>query len=224
MRLGTMGTGRKADGKAHGKANRKAQTEAITLVLVTGIIIALVGSAYMWGKPMIDKRSVVTQFALAVKFMEDLDAKIVNMAGTCSFEGACEESLDLPVAGLLYIDEANNAITYTITVNQPLIFGDGEVLLNTADNGTVARYGEKPGVISLRGERAEGLYNIIFRLRYRELDSQEPWKGYKIELKKEGKDTGSSKVLISYGGPYTQQGGAYNKGDLVLSRIKVQPI
>jgi hypothetical protein len=208
------------------KANRKAQSEAITLVLVTGIIIALVGSAYMWGKPMIDKRSIVTQFASATKFMEDLNAKIVNMAGTCSFEGACEETLSLPVPGGITLDEATNSLIYTFPVTQPLILGGGEVLFNTADNNTVARYGETPGVISLRGERdGSGNYNLIFRLRYRELDSQEPWKGYKIQLVRSGQiTTGASKILLSYAGPQTQQGAAYNNGDLVLSRIKVQPV
>lgn len=208
------------------KTIRKAQSEAITLVLVTGIIIALVGSAYMWGKPMIDKRSIITQFTSAVRFMEDLDSKIVNMAGTCSFEGACEESLTLPVAGSITLDEPGNALVYTFPISQSLMSGEGEVLFNTADNNTVARYGETPGVISLRGENAgSGNYNLVFRLRYRELDSQEPWRGYKIQLLKSGQiTTGASRILLSYAGPQTQQGAAYNNGDLVLSRIKVQPV
>lgn len=204
---------------------RKAQTEAITLVLVAGIIIALVGMAYMWGKPMIEKRSVVTQFTSAVRFMEDLDAKIVGMAGSCSFEGACEEALDLPVPGLITVDEASNTIAYVFSVNQPLLT-TGEVLFNTVDNSSFARYGETPGVISLRGNGTQqsGLYELVFSLRYRELDSDEPWKGYKIQLVKSGKAGGSSRIMISYGGPETQPGAAHNSGDLVVSKIRVQLI
>jgi len=202
----------------------KAQTEAITLVLVSGIVISLVGVAYMWGKPMIDKRSVLTQFTAATRFMEELDSKIVTIAGTCSSAGGCEETLDFPVPGLISLNETSNTITYTIYVNQPLITG-GEVLFNTADNGTVARYGETPGVISLKGRRQEsGLYSLVFSVRYRELDSTEPWKGYKIKLLKSGKSDGNTKILLSYDGTETQTGAAYNNGDLVVSKIKVQPI
>jgi hypothetical protein len=204
---------------------RKAQTEAITLVLISGIIISLVGFAWTWGKPMIDKRSVMTQFASATRFMEDLDEKIVNMAGTCSSQGSCEETITLPFAGLVTLDEANNAITYTFDVNQPLIT-KGEVIFNTVDNGTVARYGEKPSVISLRGKTTpSSLYTLIFTLRYRELDSTEPWKGYKIQLTSlSGNVNGNNRIIISYGGSETRAGQAHNGGDLVVSKVKVQPI
>jgi len=208
------------------RGNRKAQTEAITLVLISGIVIALVGFAYTWGRPMIDKRSTVSQFTSAVKFMEDLDKKIVGMAGSCSFEGACEETLVLPVAGVIAIDEANNTIIYTVQVTQPLIT-KGEVLFNTADNASVARYGETPGVISLRGESQPGqqiIYNLVFSLRYRELDSDEPWRGYKIQLLETQKKSGNNKIIFSYSGPETQQGQARNNGDLIVSKIKVQPL
>ncbi len=203
---------------------RSAQTQAVTLVLISGIIIALVGFAYAWGKPMIEKRTVVTQFTSVVRFMEDLDSKIVDMAGTCSFAGACEEIFELPVSGLVILNESENTITYEFQVNQPLITR-GEVLFNTLDNGTVARYGETPGVISLKGESlSAGLYTLKFLLRYRELDSYEPIKGYKIEMIKSGAESGNTKIIISYDGSETRSGQAYNNGDLIVSKIKVQPI
>ncbi|MCK5023111.1 MAG: hypothetical protein KAS04_02985 [Candidatus Aenigmarchaeota archaeon] len=119
---------------------RKAQTQAITLVLITGIVISLVGFAYSWGKPMIDKRSVVADFTIAVRFMEDLDEKIVDMAGTCSYGGTCEDVLELPVPGLISLDEETNTIIYQFAVSEPLIMG-GEIVFNTLDEGDVARYG-----------------------------------------------------------------------------------
>lgn len=202
----------------------KAQSEVITLVLISGIVISLVGFAWTWGEPMIQKRSVITQFTSAVRFMEDLDKRITDMAGTCSSEGACEETLTLPVPGLITLDEASNTITYTFNVEQPLITR-GEVFFNTVDNGTVARYGETPGVISLNGQPASTGYTLIFSLRYRELDSSEPMKGYKIQLMSQSdKLGGNSKIIISYGSPEIRAGRAQNGGDLVVSKIKVQPI
>lgn len=205
---------------------RKAQTQAITLVLISGIVISLVGIAYMWGKPMIEKRSVMTQFTSALRFVEDLDKKIADMAGTCSFEGACEESFELPVPGLIRLYAANNTITYEFQVNQPLITKD-EVLFNTINNGSVARYGETPGVISLKGEElTTGTYSLRFSIRYRELDSNEPprSKGYIIKLIEFGTTSGNNRIIISYGGSETQPEQAYNKGDLVISKIKVKMI
>ena len=202
----------------------KAQTQAITLVLLTAIIISMIGFAYSWGKPMIDKRSVTTQFTSSVRFMEQLDRKIVDMAGTCSFGGACEEILELPFPGIIRLDESSNSIVYEYVVNQPLISG-GEVLFNTADDGDVVRYGETPGVISLTGDGMDAnQYNIKFLLRYRELDSNDPPKGYKIELVRSGPASGNSKISISYDGSETRPGQAHHSGDLIVSKIKVQTI
>ena len=201
---------------------KRAQTQAVTLVLISGIIIALVGFAYAWGKPMIDKRTVVTQFTSAVRFMEGLDRNIVEMAGTCSVAGACEDIFELPLPGLIRINESANTITFEFQVSQPLI-KEGEVFFNTADNGTYVRYGETPGVISMKGQRlSAGLYTLKFLLRYRELDSYDPVKGYKIQLQQSGVDSGNSKVIIVYEGSETQPGQAHNSGDLVVSKIKVQ--
>lgn len=205
---------------------KKAQVQAITVVLISGIVISLVGVSYMWGKPLIDKRSTISQFTSTVKFMDELNNKIVDMAGTCSFEGACEESMDLPVPGIVWLDESTNTITYEFNVEQPLIT-QGEVLFNTVDNGTVAEYGETPGVLSLKGERLpEGGYKLEFRLRYRELDSGDPPRprGYKIEMDRIGKEAGNSRITVSYAGSETRADSAQNGGDLMISKIKVQTI
>ncbi|MBN1222977.1 MAG: hypothetical protein JXB23_06985 [Candidatus Aminicenantes bacterium] len=202
----------------------KAQTEVVTLVLISGIIISLVGFAWTWGVPMIEKRSTVVQFTSAVLFMENLDKKITDMAGTCTTPGSCSETLDLPVPGVIVVDKTGNSIIYTLSIDQPLVTGS-EVLFNTADNGTVSRYGETPGVISMEGVNNAGRYTLIFSLRYRELDSDEPWKGYKIVLTNQStKLSGTSKITVSYGSHETRSGMAANGGDLILSKIKVQPI
>jgi len=204
--------------------SKKAQIEAITLVLIGGIVIGLVGLAYTWGKPIMDKRSVVTQYMSARNFMETLDKKITSMVSSCISAGSCEETLNLPVPGIISVDEANNLIIYRFVVNQPLI-SKGEVLFNTGDNSSVTRYGETPSVISLKGEKsAQGEYLLVFTLRYRELDSEKPWKGYLIKLVKSGKSDGNSKIIFSYDGSETIPEGANHRGDLIVSKIKVQPI
>jgi len=199
----------------------KAQTQAISLVLISGIVIALAGAAYMWGKPMIEKRTTITQFTSAVRFMEDLDKKIVELARTCVTPGSCEESVNLPITGIARIDANDNNITYEFVVSQPLIT-EGNIPINTGNVGEVAAYGESPGVIIMRGEFSENVHKLIFTLHYRELYNSKQGTGYKINLK--GSGTGTSKILITYTGSETLPDQGWYGGDLVLSNINIQVV
>jgi len=200
---------------------KKAQVQAVTLVLISGIVIALAGAAYMWGKPMIEKRTTITQFTSAVRFMEDLDRSIVDVARSCITPGACEESLTLPITGFMSVDSGNNTITYEFVVTQPLIT-EGEIPLNTGNIGEVAAYGETPGVILMRGDKTEGVYKLRFTLHYRELYNNEQEIGYKIKL--QGSGTGTNRILITYSGSETLPNQGWYGGDLVLSKMGVQMV
>ncbi|NIO20398.1 MAG: hypothetical protein GTN76_06565 [Candidatus Aenigmarchaeota archaeon] len=200
---------------------RIGQTQAVTLVLISGIVIALAGAAYMWGKPMIEKRTTITQFTSAVRFMEDLDKKIVEVARSCVTPGACEESLTLPISGFISVDPTNNTITYEFVVTQPLIT-EGEIPINTGNIGEVAAYGETPGVIKMTGDRSGSVYKLKFTLHYRELYNEKQARGYKIKL--EGSSTGTSRILITYSGSETQSNQGWYGGDLILSKMAVQTV
>ncbi|NIO22608.1 MAG: hypothetical protein GTN38_01090 [Candidatus Aenigmarchaeota archaeon] len=200
---------------------RKAQTQAVTLVLISGIVIALAGAAYMWGKPMIEKRTTITQFTSAVRFMDELDDRIVDIARSCVTPGACEESLSLPIAGFINVDPANNTITYEFVVTQPLLT-EGEIPLNTGNIGEVAAYGETPGVIMMRGMAKEGVYRLVFTLHYRELYNDRQGRGYRINL--EGSGTGTGRILITYSGSETLSNQGWYGGDLILSKMDIQVV
>jgi len=200
---------------------RSAQTQAVTLVLISGIVIALAGAAYMWGKPMIEKRSTITQFTSAVRFMEDLDKEIVEIARSCVTPEACEESLSLPIRGMMNVNSNNNSITYEFVITQPLLT-EGEIPINTGNTGEVAAYGEKPGVIMMKGETAGDVYKLRFTLHYRELYSERQGRGYKINL--QGSGAGTSKVSITYSGSETLTSQGWYGGDLILSKINIQVV
>ena len=200
---------------------KKAQTQVVTLVLISGIVIALAGAAYMWGKPMMEKRATITQFTSAVHFMEDLDRKIVELARTCVTPGACEDSLTLPINGLISVDSGRNTITYEFVITQPLIT-EGWIPLNTGNTGEVASYGETPGIINMTGSRSGGAYKLKFELHYRELYNNEQGKGYKIKL--QGKGTGTNKIFITYSGSETLPDQGWYGGDLLVSNIDVRVV
>ena len=58
----------------------KGQVQAISLVLVAGIVMSLAGAAYFWGKPLMEKRSSMTDVATAEAFIIQLDKEIVDVA------------------------------------------------------------------------------------------------------------------------------------------------
>ena len=54
--------------------------ETISIVLITGILLGLVGSVYLWGVPLIEKNTDVSRLESAEEFMNNLNEKIKNVA------------------------------------------------------------------------------------------------------------------------------------------------
>lgn len=200
---------------------RKAQVQVVSLVLVSGIIISLIGFAYMFGMPLIEKRSTITQYVSAVKFMEDLDRKIVDIARTCREVGGCEDRIEAPIRGLIYLNASTNSITYEFPISQPLVTRD-KILINTINPDTrYAAYGETPGVITMEGVSEGSVYRLRFNLLYRELYNDDQEKSYKINLTaSERGDSGTTSLIIFYNGFQEVPGGSLYRGyDLVYSKI-----
>jgi hypothetical protein len=203
----------------------KAQTEVITLVLISGIVIGLVGVAYMWGLPLISKRTAVTDFLAAEDFVVKLNDKIVDVANS----GSGEATLTIP-KGLIKVRPYNqtnfrdpdaNSLILEVVINQPLILGNS-VVLKTNVLGENATYGEaEPRIINLSSQSYGSDYKLIFSLHFRELDTRnEPLKGYLIAVQ-QGTVTGTSRVVISYAGTEVKLGSGANGQDLILTKIKV---
>ncbi|MCX6814235.1 MAG: hypothetical protein NTY20_01080 [Candidatus Aenigmarchaeota archaeon] len=207
---------------------QKAQTEVITIVLISGIVIGLVGVAYMWGMPLISKRTAVTDFLSAEDFAVKLNDKIVDISNS----GSGEATLTIP-KGLIRVinyDPADlrnpqkNSMVLEIVVSQPLIL-QNSVVLKTNVLGENATYGEaEPRIINLSSQSYGPDYKLIFTIHFRELDTRnEPLKGYLIALQ-QGTITGTSQVVLSYAGTEVKPGTAANGGDIILTKIKVDVI
>lgn len=70
----------------------RGQIAVISVVLISGIIISLVGAAYLWGMPIVEKRTIVTQAQTAENFILQLSDAIIDTANT----GAGTRSIDIP--------------------------------------------------------------------------------------------------------------------------------
>jgi hypothetical protein len=191
----------------------KAQVEAITLVLISGIVIALVGGAYLWGKPLIEKRTDATDIANAINFAENLNKKIIDIAKTCTTPGACESSLDLPSKGVVTINESDNSIIYEFNINQPLI--TDEIPINTGNIDEIANFGETPSIIWMKGSVSGDAYKITIKIKYRELLDESQKKGYIIKLT--GRGSGRNKIMVSYDG--YEVGRDFLGNDLIITKI-----
>jgi hypothetical protein len=207
---------------------QKAQTEVISIVLISGIVIGLVGVAYMWGMPLISKRTAVTDFLSAEDFVVKLNDKIVDISNS----GSGEATLTIP-KGLIRIKPYNplnfrdpdaNSLILEAVVNQPLILGNS-VVLKTNVLGENATYGEaEPRVINLSSQSYGQDYKLVFTVHFRELDTRnQPLKGYLIAVE-QGTITGANQVVISYAGTQVISNGAANGGDLILTKIKIDAV
>lgn len=89
----------------------KGQTQAVTAVLITGVIVGAVASAYVWGVPLIEKRQGQAELNSLESSMLGLESSIGAVAN--SGQGSSGDvTLDLG-NGEVYVNETGNYIEIT---------------------------------------------------------------------------------------------------------------
>jgi hypothetical protein len=161
----------------------KAQSSIISVVIIAGVIVAMVGAAYIWAVPMIEKRTTITDYTLAENLMLELNDRIVEIANTGSGEATVEIAAGtLEVRGYNFTGEGNNTVTLDFYVNQPLITEGGTIPIKTSSLDYIGEYGKaRPRILTLSGFPEGGQTHLKMDMRYRELRSSAP-KGYVIAL------------------------------------------
>ena len=163
---------------------KTGQVQAISMVLVAGMILALAGAAYFWGKPLLDKRATVTDVSTAKAFMVELDRQIVEVS-----RSGGTKTVDIPrISGsAVHVNESGNEILYQFITPESMIdMGEGSVSVpvDTYDISPVGSYGSSPRIILLEGEpQSNNMYLMTLRLKYRTLETDtEPYRGYRIVI------------------------------------------
>ena len=106
----------------------KAQTQIISVVLIMGLAVGVIGASYMWGAPLIEKSQTENSLSQAEKTIELINSMITDVVKTggqktkqIKFDGTLE-ILDS------YIDE--NSILYTIQGQSAGVASTNWILLN----------------------------------------------------------------------------------------------
>jgi hypothetical protein len=199
----------------------KAQTQAISMILFTVIILSLVITVYTWGIPMIEKRTTLAEFQTSLDFILDLDKRIIDLVNS----GSGSENIDIRTGAVKIIphdaiNPDNNTIIYETTISQPIAYNASSLLVKTESADLIGVYGEsEPRVISMHITSSGDVYVLKFKIKYRELDSQN--KGFKIAIESAGSDAGSKSMSMSYDKKITVPNGAANHGDLVLNKVSI---
>jgi hypothetical protein len=187
----------------------RGQTTVVSIVILAGIIITLVGAAYMWSVPLLNKGETQTTFQTALDFAMGLNQKIVDMANT----GGGEESLDIPLGSVKVVpynssDPRNNSIMLQFLVSQPLAFNSSKTYLGGASfldvtDPSTGIFGEsQPSIISLEVEPLGTGYVATIQILFRKLVTKTaPVKTREIVLNSDSPDqilTGKNKITFAF--------------------------
>lgn len=150
----------------------KGQEQAVTAILLSGILIGIVGSVYLWGLPLIQKNKDVSLLQSSEQFMKTLDSKIKTVANTGG-----RDQLKITASGIVKIDASPDGWIIQLDADtQGTIYATGaEIPLKnstcTASEGTWGS--DDAGILCVKSVKLdENKYRTSYTLRYVPLKTQ----------------------------------------------------
>ena len=185
------------------------QSTIIAVVLITGIVIALTGAAYIWSAPLLEKSTSLSTLQTATTFILNVNEGIIDIAN----QQGGERTFDIPTGAVTVIRydpsslDPDNILRYEFTVSQPLVEGGGITYLG--DTSFADTFGEqvgifpdsRPSILSMRGEAIGRDYKMIIEDLFRARKTlTAPIQQFQIVLNKDfgGSQAGTSSVTIRY--------------------------
>ena len=174
--------------------NKKGQVGVVTAVLLSGMVVAGVGSALMWGLPLLEKEQDERVLEDSLSQMEELTEAIedVSVVG-----GSTTMDIELEGGSLLVDDErnmiefsANTEVAYVSTddwtpLNEREVRGldfEGSDTVNSSDSyGIIGT--DRAGVLLGNADLREDEYNTRFRIAFRELNDLTTDEGFQVDLR-----------------------------------------
>ncbi len=169
--------------------------EVLSVILISGILIGVVGSVYFWGVPLIQKNKDINTLENAEDFMRNLNTKIKNVAnsggrdqiiinvpGLVAFDGT-EINLVVDTEGVIYATNAEIPLgrnPCTVQPGQQFIFGVND-----------------PETLCVKSQKiSPQSYRTTYTLSYIKLESTGVLRDFQITLKGGPRRSGSTDNTI----------------------------
>ncbi|MBI4894741.1 MAG: hypothetical protein HY833_03325 [Candidatus Aenigmarchaeota archaeon] len=182
----------------------KGQSDIIAVVMILGLAIGLLGVAYTFGLPLINKNQDEALDKRAQAFFSETNINSIQnkIQAVANSGGKDQVTIDLNGVVRLYpydsVAVENNSLEFTFTGTVSSKNTDGKWVSLTGGacppaNGVLGQ--DEPAVICAKASRTgSGHYNITYKMFMRELEDAEKRNGFKINLVKH-----PSSQLISSG-------------------------
>ncbi len=189
----------------------KGQSEAISVILISGILIGVVGSVYFWGLPLIQKSKDASTLTNTESFMRNLDSKIKFIANS-----AGRDQLLVNVPGSLSFDPQTDIVSLVVNTQGTIYATDAEIPLArnptcTASAGVFAL--NDPDTLCVKSVKlTDKNYKTTYSLWYLSLNNTELVRTYKIDLQSTSANTtlgsqGDTLVIENTGTTISTSGG-----------------
>ncbi len=172
----------------------KGQQEAISVVLITGILIGVVGSVYFWGLPLIQKNKDITVLKDSEHFMNDLNEKIKAVANNGG-----RDQLRIDVPGILLYDKQVNEISLKVDT-QGTIYDPGAWVplgRNPDCTGKDGTWGtDEPNTLCVKSVGEKDKYFTTYTLKYIKLKHPTTTDVYQVQMEGEQASGGENHDII----------------------------
>lgn len=215
----------------HRFLGNKAISEVISVLLIVLMGISLVGTAYMWGMPMISKRQDAARMDRLYSYFDRSNSNSLVRKIEFIAKNGGEDTFTSDVDGLWTFheysegNENNNSIEFLTfsRVSSIAVLGDWVALTPGGscppEGGLVGIDGSS--VTCAKAESFEDGFNIVYRIWFRELSEATGTKAYKINLVKHPSgqlSSTSTRVRISREDVTSQE---QNGKTLIITEIKI---
>jgi hypothetical protein len=206
----------------------KGQTQALTTILITTVTIGAIASAYVWGTPLLEKRSDKADLQQLENKVSDLHGEIESV-GSGGSGTSSEISLELGKNGDLTVNEQKDYIEIETTApSSPYptswILIDGSNLQNLSiGGGNYAMAGDDKSVVIAAKTLGSG--NGASRIKYRIETRNMKTSGSKLEkidLELVGKDREAGDVTLGLTNKGTYRDTNLNINDRLMEREKTR--
>ncbi len=171
----------------------KGQQEAVSVILITGILIGVVGSVYFWGLPLIQKNKDISVLKDSERFMFDLNEKIKSVANSGG-----REQIRIDVPGILVFDPLDGSLRFRVDTKGTIYDTGAPIPLSRNDcSKTLGEWGaDEPGTLCVESKGETEKFFNTYSLKYIELRHPTRQDSYKIVLSGEEASGGENHDIV----------------------------